>query len=67
MHPCELLTLRELARRLQLSQSWLHEEADRGRIPFLQAGRRRLYNLQAVEQALLDRASAHEPGEENHE
>ena len=57
---CERLhTLRMLARRLRpygLSMAWLRAEAEAGRIPSLRAGRRLMFNVAAVEQALLERA-----------
>jgi hypothetical protein len=52
----ELLTLRQLARRLQVSQAWLKAEAEAGRIPSLPAGGRYLFSLAAVQNALLERA-----------
>ena len=55
-----LVTLHELARYLRLKPSWLRGEADADRIPCLRAGSRRLFNLEAVEKALLERAA--EPG-----
>ena len=53
----ELLTLRALARALRLTATWLGAEAHAGRIPSLMAGRRRLFSLEAVRQALLKRAA----------
>lgn len=50
------VTLRALAKRLCLPATWLKAETDRGRIPCLRAGRRCLYNVEAVEQCLLNRA-----------
>lgn len=54
----ELANLAGLARQLNLSRSWLKAEADAGRIPYLKAGRRRLFNIKAVEKALAKRAAA---------
>jgi len=55
-----LCNLFELARRLRLPVAWLKAEADAHRIPCLRAGRRRVFNLEAVERALAERA-AHQP------
>ena len=52
-----LLHLVELARRLRLPAAWLKAEAKAGRIPALRAGRRLLFNAEAVELVLLDRAA----------
>lgn len=60
-----LVNLRELARRLRrfgLTHSWLQQEADAGRLPCMRAGRRLLFNVQAVEAALLRRAAESEAG-----
>lgn len=46
-----------LARRLGLSRRWLHREAQAERIPSLRAGRRRLFNPEAVRRALAARAA----------
>jgi excisionase family DNA binding protein len=51
-----LLSLTRLARRLGVPSSWLRQEADAGRIPCLRAGKRLLFNAQAVEEALLEKA-----------
>lgn len=48
--------IRTLARVTGLSLTWLDSEARGGRLPMLTAGRRRLFNVEAVESALLDRA-----------
>lgn len=55
--PKNLLSLRRLADRFKLAASWLKAEAVAGRIPSLRAGRRLLFNAEAVERALLDRAT----------
>lgn len=47
-----------LARRLRLPAAWLRAEAVAGRIPSLRAGRRLLFNVEAVERTLLERAAA---------
>jgi hypothetical protein len=54
-----LHTLRMLAERFKpfgLTQAWLKAEADAGRIPCFRAGQRMLFDPEAVEQALLQRA-----------
>ncbi len=53
----QLLALHALASAIKLPAPWLRAESDAGRIPFLQAGRRRLYSLEAVRNALLRRAA----------
>ena len=55
--PPELVTLAVLARRLSLSVAWLKAEAEAGRVPHLKAGRRRLFNVDAVRDCLLKRAA----------
>jgi excisionase family DNA binding protein len=52
-----LARLDELARTLGVSRRWLRLETDAGRIPYLRAGRRRLYRIEAVQQVLAERAS----------
>ena len=56
----ELLSVRQLARRLEVSQAWLKAEAQAGRIPCLRAGGRFLFSLAAVHAALLERAERSE-------
>lgn len=54
-----------LARRLQrfgLSMAWLKAEAEAGRIPCLRAGRRLLFDPDAVEQELIERARRAQEG-----
>lgn len=56
----QLHTLRMLARRFKrygISMAWLQTEAEAGRIPCFRAGRRVLFDPEAVECALLERAS----------
>ena len=52
-----VVTLGELARRLRLSKRWLAAETKAGRIPSLKAGRRTLYNPEAVREALAELAA----------
>jgi hypothetical protein len=59
MQPHEIIVpLEELSRRLRLSRRWLSREATARRIPFLQAGRRRLFNIDAVRKVLANRAAS---------
>jgi hypothetical protein len=46
-----------------LTQAWLRAEAEAGRIPCLRAGRRLLFDVQAVEAALIRRAAERQGGE----
>jgi hypothetical protein len=52
----ELLSLPLAARRLRVPAGWLRSEALAGRVPVLRAGRRLLFNVDAVRAALLERA-----------
>jgi hypothetical protein len=55
----KLLTLRDLANRFKrfgLSIAWLKAEAEAGRIPCFKAGRKLLFDAEAVELSLLQRA-----------
>lgn len=47
-----------LAYHTGLSASWLRAEAQANRIPFIRMGRRWMFNIDAVEQSLLERAEA---------
>lgn len=49
-----------LSRQLNLPKKWLEDEAKAGRIPSLTVGRQRRFNVEAVENALAERA-AQEP------
>jgi hypothetical protein len=53
----ELLPLSQAARWLRVPTRWLRAEAEAGRLPSLDAGGRRLFNLPAVEKVLAKRAS----------
>ncbi len=53
----DLISLRQLARRLQVSQTWLKAEARLGRIPSVAAGATYIFSASAVERALLERAA----------
>jgi hypothetical protein len=52
----EPFTLNRLANELKLPKDWLREEATAGRLPCLRIGKRLLFNIGAVKQALADRA-----------
>ena len=52
-----LVTVHGLALELRLPRAWLIAEADEGRLPSLLVGRRRLFNVEAVRQALAERAA----------
>ena len=51
------IPLQDLAHRLGLPVAWLKAEAEAGHIPSLLAGRRLVFNADAVEQALNERAN----------
>ena len=50
------VTLPLLARRLGLPAAWLKSEAEAGRLPHLRTSRRLMFNLNAVERILSERA-----------
>lgn len=54
---CSLVPLSPMARRLRVSTRWLRSEAEAGRLPHVRAGRRFLFNAEAVESVLLERAA----------
>lgn len=62
---CTLHGLADRFRRFGLSKAWLKAEAEAGRIPSLRAGRRLLFDPEAVEAALLERAAARAPEVDN--
>ena len=53
----DLLSLSRLARRLGVTQQWLRDQADAGKIPCLKAGNRYLFNPLAVQEALAVKAA----------
>ena len=56
--PSKLISVRELARALQVSQTWLRTEAQAGRLPSLRAnGTNVVFSRVAVEAALAKRAA----------
>jgi len=50
------ITLNRLSTETGLPAAWLRAEADAERIPSLRAGRRLMFNREAVEAALIERA-----------
>lgn len=57
----ELLTIGRMARRLGITQQWLREQADAGKVPCLRAGKRILFNPVAVQETLASQAAARQP------
>lgn len=53
-----LLPLNRMARRLRVTMDWLRSEAEAGRVPCLKADRRYLFNPDAVERTLAERAAS---------
>ncbi|MFT4593580.1 MAG: hypothetical protein ACI9JK_001292 [Phycisphaerales bacterium] len=62
-----IVSIDGLSESLQLSKRWLHAEAKAGRIPSLIAGKRRLFNIDAVQQCLAKRAAKNNEGGSSHE
>lgn len=58
----ELLTLARMARRLGVSQQWLRDQADAGKVPCLRAGKRYLFNAVAVQKAIANQAASTRQG-----
>ena len=52
----EVLSLGRQARRLGVTKKWLQAEAEAGRVPSLKAGGRYLFDPEAVQKVLHDRA-----------
>lgn len=53
----KLVPLPAMCRRLGVTQRWLRAEAEAGRLPALRAGARLLFLPEAVEEALVQRAT----------
>ncbi len=51
-----LMPLGPAARLLSVPSTWLRAEADAGRLPHLRAGSKYLFDVDAVERLLLERA-----------
>jgi hypothetical protein len=62
----ELLSLARMARRIGVTQQWLQEQADAGKVPCLKAGARYLFNAVAVQDAVATEAARARQGV-NHE
>lgn len=60
----DYVSLRVLGSRLGLSSGFLKRLADEGKIPFLQVGRQRRFNISQVRAILLKIASAGNSSEE---
>jgi hypothetical protein len=54
--PTKLLTLQSAARCFRVPARWLREEANAGRVPHLKAGASLLFDREALERALIERA-----------
>ena len=52
----KLLPVGPTARRFRVPVGWLRDEAEAGRVPHLKAGKVFLFDPEAVEQVLLERA-----------
>jgi len=52
------LPLEPAASTLGVPRTWLRREADAGRIPCLRIGRRRLFDVESVREALRNRAAS---------
>lgn len=52
-----LMSLHRLATHLRLPREWLKREAVEGRLPCLRIGRRLLFNVEAVQKAIAERAA----------
>ncbi len=52
----KLLPIGPMARRLRVSVRWLRHEAEAGRLPHVKADRTFLFDPDAVERVLLERA-----------
>jgi len=57
-----LLSLVRMARRLGVTQAWLREQAEAGNVPSIKAGKRYLFNAEAVEQTLARAAAQNRQG-----
>lgn len=53
-----VISLNRLANRTKLPREWLRTEALAGRLPYLKVGRKLLFNPEAVERKLAERAAA---------
>lgn len=53
----DLLSLGRMARHLGVTQQWLRNQADAGKVPCLKADARYLFNPVAVQEALAEKAA----------
>jgi len=53
----DLLTLPRMARRIGVTQRWLRQQADAGKVPCLKAGNRYLFEPLAAQEALARQAA----------
>ncbi len=53
----DLLSLSRMARRLAVTQRWLRDQADAGKVPCLKADNRYLFNPAAVQEVLAEQAA----------
>ncbi len=53
----DLLSLSRMARRIGVTQQWLRDQADAGKIPCLKAENRYLFNPVAVQDSLAAKAA----------
>ena len=60
--PVKLLTASAMARRLGVRTSWLRSEAEADRLPHVRAGDQYLFDPDAVEGVLVDRARRNPKG-----
>jgi hypothetical protein len=58
----ELLSLSRMARWLGVTQLWLRDQADAGKVPCLKAGKRHLFNPVAVQETLAAKAARSQQG-----
>lgn len=58
MNDKTFIPVSRMAHALGVSERWLRDEAEAGRVPHIRVGRRLMFNEQLVEQALLERAQA---------
>jgi hypothetical protein len=63
----EVLPLARAARRLGVPARWLRAEADAGRVPYLRAGARYLFDLRALTNALARRATRSSDEDADHD
>lgn len=60
----KLITIKELTEQTGLPVAWIKREADEGRLPCIHVGRRRYFDAEAVEAALIERQNKGMPDDE---